>query len=279
MSNYKPALIIITSDVLLMHDGVSLSPTSLIIEKCFTQQVIKNLNLGDNGYLILEILMAATIKIVDIYDSSLPISSKFEERVAWLHEKFDKIKFAQKCEALDVDSCLLKPLYDHALPTLVYVKPTLCGAVIGYEGKHCKVAFLRDDKTLEYKMNANITGPAAFSILTAETQSLATSYINGDVEIHNIPTNTQLFKKAIIVEIKEGGKLGFVQKDQDILKVANIRECIIPEKETVNHTLVAALKQLPNHQIAQFLVNLDNFDDLYALLQSKKSEMEINVNI
>lgn len=293
LSNYKLALLFISKDFIFLFDGANFVPVPANIEKNFTRKVLDEIGLNTSKeFIILEIMYASTLKIVDLYESNIFSAASYNERVRWLASLFHNIKIASTVDQLSNETnYLLKPTTGFHEKSYIYNRPPLTLAVVGFEGRHCKLAYLGDDHNLEYKINTNLTGWPSVKILTSNYKSAAqifsekgyldTTIGNSTFRIDGLSDHTQdlfILETAIIVEIKEQHKLDNICKKQEVDAISHVSE-YQAERITPQVNGVPSLLNMNPLDIIKYLAtNYPKFTELKNELTSIDQNLKIDLN-
>lgn len=295
-SNIKRSVVMITKYTILIYDGSNqfvLPNTN--IERDFSTRTLNTLN--DGEYVFFDVLSGGSKKnIIDIIDANLfeqgtvkPLSENYPDRLNLIVNKFKDLK------PVDVKytsgNCIKKPDVGFNLPSYIYIKPPLTGAVVGTFKKNAYIAFLsHDNNQLIIKEKYTISGPIASIIMVAPLQNSKfrasietkhkknadTTHIYHNEKLYEIiidPTantdvqsnkdNIKYLKTAIPVEIitTKLGKLSI----NEIAQSDEYKQATTLQKDT---TIEEILRTTPIQDLAS---KLNRFIDTAALIKTLQS--------
>lgn len=266
-ANAKHLYILITSNVLLCYDGSQFVIPQSNIEREFTTHIKKHLQIQNNDYVILEVLSATKIKVIDILkyqidnQSTLPIT--YSDRLLLIKKLLPDVTIVsfspQDGHNVTDYSYIHKPIEGFGT-SFVYHKSNLIAAAIGIVEKTVVLGFLEDDSTLIVKTKVSISSAVTSCICVMAYKSVDCSKLenpkimmNGrEYKVIGDLNNVRLFPKAIIVELKEGNRLGGLSTNS--ISKASEYKPITVKKETA--TLMKDIERRLENQ--EFLTELLN---------------------
>lgn len=243
MTNAKHMTVLITSDILMCSDGNQFVPPQINIERDLTTTSRQSSVLKPGDYVLLEVAFAIKSKVIDVLQyrlgkkSELPAS--YNGRIALLKKILPHMTpacIAQQGAAADV-SYIQKPMSGFG-QSFIYHKSSLISAAVGILEKTVVLAFLENEKTLVVKTKASIYGPATCSISAmALRESIDGPYTDpkifvGDVEYNIVGdlTGVKLFERAIILELKDGNRLGALSSNS-ISKASDHKPIVVKKAD------------------------------------------------
>lgn len=221
MTNAKHMVILITSDILMCFDGNQFVTPQINIERDLTTSIRQSSILKPGDYVLLEVAFAIKSKVIDVLKYRLGKKSEcpasYNGRIALLKKILPHMTpacISQQGAAADV-SYIQKPMSGFG-QSFMYHKSHLISAAVGVSEKTVVLAFLENEKTLVVKTKASIYGSATCSISAmALRESIDGAPTDpkifiGDVEYNIVGdlTGVKLFERAIILELKDGNRLG-----------------------------------------------------------------------
>lgn len=261
MSNAKHIFVLITSDILMCFDGNQFITPQTNIERELIMNVRQSAVLKNDDYVLLEVAFATKSKVIDVLQykigqkSDLPTS--YVDRIALLKKILPNITPACVSQQGAHAECsyIQKPANGFG-PSFIYHKLNLISAAIGIAEKTAVLAFLENDATLVVKTKVSICGAATCCISAMASRNLTSSDVPkilvGDVEYKIIGdlTGVQLFEQAIIVELKDGNRLGGLSLN--LISKASDYKPIVVKKETA--TLMKDIERRLDNE--EFLTDL-----------------------
>lgn len=239
VTNFKHAIVLVTSNIIMIYDGYQFIVPSLSIDKDLTTKLLHNSNLQKHEYLLLDVMLIKN-RVIDILDmqlnNNIPLPLDYNERLKLITDLLPSIKTVNintNVNALQDVSYIQKKKYDFG-PSYIYNKLHITAAAVGISEKNILLAFKENNNTLVYKTKAIISGPLSCMITTVPYQCVTTvngsgtnddnnNILNnqtytislGDVvyTLNQIEPNVHLFKHVIPIELKDQNKLGNLSKN------------------------------------------------------------------
>lgn len=283
-SNLKRVTVLITNSIIMMYDGHQFVLPPISMEKYIQMNMIIKSLLTKDEYILLDILLSAKMKVLDIIDADIKnvvISENYQDRLKFLINIFPDLKIISITSERVNTSYIQKKLKGHDV-SYIYHKPNCTGAIIGTYQKNAYVAFKENDDTLIVKAICNISGPIIFNLTTALYQKINTNFpvimFNDKYyKIVGVLNNVDLLKIAIPVVIKDFNKLGNKSKN-DISNVGDYKSPGILKDTTVMENLKQALVNPDNTNKLIDIIKKSSYYDaiIQGLINNKSASIEVD---
>lgn len=225
IANSKQLCVLITLEVVLYFDGNQFTIPQANIEREFNMNIKRSSQLKCDDYILLEVLAASKIKVLDVLkfkvgnDSELP--SKYSDRLKLIQKILPNITIApisHPHQVCGTDASYIQKPSDGFGPTYVYHKSNLIAAAIGIMDKAVVLAFAEDDSTLVVKLKTSISGAVTCCVsimaYTCKPSTVPKIKVRGvEYGIVGDLNGVKLFEDAIIVEVRDGNRLGYLSSN------------------------------------------------------------------
>lgn len=204
-THYKQMHILITREIVMVHDGCQFVVPTIAIERDFTASMRFNSNMKPGDYFIIDVLVPAgtktttqKIQLVDVFQyhfkNSQSLPTALEDRIELVKRAIPEIPppiFApQQTPQIAIDVSYIQKPKEGFGPSYIYTKHYFTAAAIGTCNKCVVLAYAKDDSTLVRKATNSILGPVSYMI-NAMPKSKCKDYKS------NGPSNNALLDNSV----------------------------------------------------------------------------------
>jgi hypothetical protein len=291
-NNAKQTFVLLTDTTMLVHDGHQFTVPVAIMERELAALMSTAPKMTKGQFMILDTLLSSKIVIVDIKKTNFVASLPpiYDQRLALVEQWFGKGKVVlpSKTKLTNV-AYIQKPKEGFTDSSYIYYKSNMTAAVIGIRNRYALLALMQNDGSLAYRMEIPIGGPAALMIAIAkekphaiaENEKIKIMLAGEETLLCDIPQDdsVKLFAEALVVEVKDGSRLGNVNCSRPLTNVQEYKPT--GQSRDGNDTLEIFTSFIndPNNvnKIVESMAKSANFNIIMKYLKEHSSDIDADV--